>query len=219
MPLALDDLLGACYIDPQDFLDRAAFFGAQVSIQGKTADDLKPLAALASRAIDAHCKRSFTPDSIIEIHKWVPRTRRISVNQPPVMTLEEYKIITAPGQSSAFDVGTVLINNQENYLELASLAVAGSLVTTTIALGVTEAQVQVKYKSFSAVPQKVIAACGFTMAKMANEAYASSQIPDGITRVKTTGLDVTRKASVDDTRLLPPIAETLLQSLTPIVVG
>src|ERR1043165_7501553 len=100
MPLTEDDILGVLYIEPQKFLDKAHFFGAGTSLAGYDADGVKPLIAMASRAADAECGREFTPDSIVETHRWQPSSRRISVNQPPVISVQSYKIITAPGQSS-----------------------------------------------------------------------------------------------------------------------
>lgn len=219
MPVVSDTVLGLCYMAPQAFLDRAGFFGAQTAIAGKTAEELVPLAAMASRAIDAHCGREFSPASIIETHRWNPYTRRISVNQPPVMTLSSFKFITGPDQEFSFNVADVLVNNQENYLELASLAGIDSVVFESIA-GITEPQIEVTYLSYGSIPQKVVAACGFTMAKMANEAYSSSQVPDGLVRVKLpAGLDVARRSEVEDGGLIPPMAKQLLQGYVRFAVG
>src|SRR5437016_236070 len=135
MPLPSDDIFGSIYLDPDGFLARAKSFG--VDLTGQTADDVKPTLALASRAVEGFMGgRTFTPDSIEELHRWDERTRRISVNQPPVMTLESFEIIFAPGSppsSYSFPPDEVLVNNQENYLEVASLAVETGLVMTNIA--------------------------------------------------------------------------------------
>ena len=219
MPVS-DLVLGLCYMDPQAFIDRAALFGAQTAIAGMTAEDLVPLAAMASRAIDAHCGRDFSPASIIETHKWNPLTRRISVNRPPVMTLSSFKFITTPGQEWEMDTDAVLVSNQENYLELATLAGVESVITTIASLGITETQVEVTYLSYQSIPQKVAAACGFTMAKMANQGYSSAQVPDGISRVELpAGLKVARSNTSVDTELLPPIAKTLLSEFVRLAIG
>jgi hypothetical protein len=208
---------------PQAFLDRAAFFGAQTAIAGQTAEELVPLAAMASRAIDAYCGREFSPAPIIETHQWNPHTRRISVNQPPVMTLQSYQLITGPGQEFSFNVSQVLVNNQENYLELATLAGVEEVVFEMLA-GVMEPQVKVTYLSYSSVPQKVVVACGFTMAKMANDALAAAMLTPGLTMEKVEGATEIRRApsgkgAGEVPEDLPQMARLLLADSKRIAIG
>jgi hypothetical protein len=215
MPLYLDTLLGTAYLAPQDFIDRADYFGAQTSIAGKSAEQLQALAAQASRAIEAKCGRSFTPDAITETHPWNAATRRVRVLQSPVLSLESFTIRTALDNEVEIDTDKVAINNARNFLEVTPAGLAefsgGSADDTTL----REAEVVVVYQSYDSIPPKVIAACGFTMAKMANEAYASGQVPDGFTRVKMGNMDIMRRNTTDDTDLLPPIAKDLLREFDP----
>jgi hypothetical protein len=220
MPLEADNILGVCYLAPEEFLSRARLFGAGMSINGLNAEGVKPVLAMASRAIDAHCGRSFTPDAITENHRWNGATRRISVNQPPVMTLSTYRLRTAPSQVQSFNVADVLINNQENYLELATLAAAVGMTGDLLGLGLCEAQVEVTYLSYQAIPQAVAAACGFTAAKMANMGYVSAQVPDGFQKISLGGFNATRAGlGAGDALEIPPMAQQLLSAYRRIALG
>ncbi|MGB9180066.1 MAG: hypothetical protein WCB68_12535 [Pyrinomonadaceae bacterium] len=219
MTLSSDQVLGASYLSPQDFLDRAEFFGAQVSIADKTAQGLQSLAASASRAIDAYCQRGFSPSAITERHTWNGARRRVSVNQSPVMTLQSFVIIAALDHEIEIPVADILINNTRNFLEVtpagAELISSGSDNNTDL----LEAEVEVVYLSYQSIPAKVSTACGYTMAKMANEAYSSAQVPDGLTRIRLDGvMDVQRRTTTDDTDLLPPIAKALLREYISVAI-
>ncbi len=170
--LPLDDIFGVIYLSPDAFLTRAKSIG--VDVAGLGADDVAPTLAIASRAVEAHTGRTFVPDSIEETHRWDQMTRRVSVNQPPVLALESFKIRFAPGELGSvvtFELSEVLVNNQENYLELAPYAPA-EVVLAQIGPGVREPQVEIRYKSFQSVPGAVAAAVGFTAAHLMQEAVA-----------------------------------------------
>ena len=220
---ASDSILGTPYLDPQGFIDRAASFGAGVAVAGKTATDVLPLVAAASRAVDAYCGRTFLSGEISETHAWDARTRRTKVNQPPVATLVSYHIRfgAGAGNLTEFDAAQVFVSNQENYLELAELALAASplIASGLFSLGLTEAQVEIVYVSLATVPQQVAAATGFTAAKMANEGYSSAQLPDGLARMKLGGLEMQRRAASDDTDLVPPVAKQLLAGFKRVAIG
>jgi hypothetical protein len=216
MPLDLDIVLGALYLSVNDFKARAKVFGVQAALP-ESDDDVKALLAAASRAIDAFCGRAFTPDVITETHRIDLRTRRIAVNQPPVQELTGYKIIAGPGMESEVELAAVYVNNQENYLELVSLQQSIVLTGDRTSLGMSEAQVEVKYKSFASVPQSVAVACGYAAAKFANLAYSSGNMPDGISRVKIgNSFDMTRQGGEME---LPAISRQLLAPLRRIAVG
>jgi hypothetical protein len=217
MPLPFDDIFGVIYLDPDSFIARAKSFG--VDAAGLSADDVKPTLALASRAVEAHMGgRTFTPDAVEEMHRWDGRTRRITVNQPPVMELESFEIIFSPGSppsSFSFAPTDVLVNNQENYLEVASLALSTGLVMTSLA-SVSEPQVVVRYKSYQTVLPAVAAAVGWAAAKFIQQAEAAAMLPAGLTRSKVGSEDLSRK---DDDFDLPLMAKMLLRPLRAIAIG
>lgn len=206
MPLDNDTIFGPLYLAPAEFLTRAKLFG--VEVEGWTDDELKMLLALASRAVDAHCGRTFIPDSLTETHRWNPETGRISVNQPPVMTLEAFRIRYAPGAVATFRTADVLVNNQENYLELASLALVGGITEAISSFGITEPQVEVTYRSYQAVPGAVAAATAIIAARQRSEGLANELIPAGLARDKFGDNDVSRaKEEIE----IPVFAKQLLQ--------
>lgn len=219
MPLDVDSVLGALYLSLADFKARAKVFGVRAALP-ESDDEIKALLASASRAIDAFCGRSFTPAAVVEQHRLDPATRRVSVNRPPVMGLTSYKLISGPDLSWDVDPSAVFVNNQENYLELVSLAGAIVLTQGQIMPGLVDTLVEVEYTSFAAVPQAVAVACGYAAGKFANLAYASGQVPDGLASVKLDGVAVTRDTSRPGGDLeLPPIAKQLLMPLRRVAVG
>lgn len=223
MSSSADDILGVLYIEPEQFLSRAKFFGAGTSCEGLTADDVKPLIAMGSRLIDAEVGRSFKPTALTELHKLDLRTLRVSVNQPPVITLQSFKLITAPGQGFEFDVAGVLVNNQENYLELATPVGGEGIISEMITSGVREPQIEVTYLSYQSIPEEVITACGFASADLAAKSQAAQILPPGLTMEKVEGATEVRRSAKEGTsgeaQTLPLMAKLLLSGLKRIAVG
>ena len=219
MPLDLDLVLGALYLSVQDFKSRAKVFGVRAALP-ESDDEIKALLASASRAIDAHCGRSFTPDEVTELHRIDPATRRVSVNRPPVQQVTGYALISGPGLRWDVDTSQVFVNNQENYLELVSLAGSVVVARGEVIASLADMLAEVKYTSFAEVPQAVAAACGYAAGRLANLAYASGQVPDGLARVKLDGVDVSRDTSRQGGDLeLPTLSRQLLNPLRRIAVG
>lgn len=208
MPLSNDTIFGVLYLAPDDFISRAKSFGVDVTGMGMTPDDLKPTLAMASRLVESYCGRQFVPDAIVETHRFNLDTRRVSVNQPPVMELVSISIVFAPGASASFSPSDVLVNNQENYLELASLALTTGISGVIYPLGISEPQAQVTYKSYQAVPYEVAAATGFVAARLLHEAEANEMLPAGLTRSKVGSQDLSRKSDDAD---MPVMAARLLR--------
>jgi hypothetical protein len=221
MPTATDSVLGICYVEPDYVVNNAAALGCEQAIAPLDTSQLTALIALASREVDNHCGRTFTPDPISENHRFDPATRRISVNNPPVIELISFNIRIAPQVVSTFDVANVLINNQENYLELASLAAIASqqLTSQVIALGITEPQVEITYRSYQSVPQAVAAATALVAAFRANESFASAAIAPGIASLKSREQQITRDGSVGSLAGIPKAARDLLRGVSQIAVG
>lgn len=237
----VDDIFGDCYIEPADFTARAKAFGCSRALTGLSDTDgtiATTAIALASRAIDIYTSRdpgSWSGATIYENHPWDPATRRCKVNQPPVSNLISYKVrvgaqltanfvLTPVGSdtgSNELAYGGVYYNRQENYLELTSLALAGSLTNSLAGLGMTQAQVEIAYTSFAAIPQSVRAAAGFAAASILNECFSNILLPPGIKSLETGDQSVTKDNlyAMADRFILPPQASRFLYGLTRIAVG
>lgn len=226
-----DSLLGPQYISVANLQSRATAFGCAKAIAAMTSGELEALVALASRAVDGHTGRQWADGTVItENHKWDMVTRRVRVNQPPILTLVSYVLRTSPAQVATFSVtpitndaggnpvafGPIYYNREENYLELASLAVASSLTTPLISLGMFEPNVEIKYTSYSTAPQAVVSAAGLIAADMANSGYLASMglLSGNIQSVETGNQSIERAVPLPDAYPLPPIAVMLLANIT-----
>lgn len=210
----LDNVLGVLFLSPEAFTARARSFG--IDVTGVSPEDVKTTLALASRAVEAHCGRSFVPGSLVETHQWNSATRRVTVNQPPVITLESFVVEYAPGVTLPFRVEDITINNQENYLEVASLALSAGLGGTVQSLGLVEPLVRLSYKSYQSVPGAVAAAVGFTAAHFLNESAANEFVPAGLASYKVANTAFSRRSAGVE---LPPIARQLLSPFVRIAVA
>jgi hypothetical protein len=229
-----DQVLGVSYIDPEYFIENAKVFGCQAT--GYTAETILPLLAAASRMIDGEVGRSFLSAQIAENHRFDLATRRIKVNQPPIQTLVSYKIRTGAGLVSSFLVapvttdgvnnvsfGAVYYNRQENYLELSSLAMVGSLTNAIVSLGLSEPQVEIVYTSYQSVPQQVIAATGFMAAALLNESAANEILVPGLESAEADDVKVRRARSHSGGGqgqvAMPANVKMLLRGLSRIAIG
>jgi hypothetical protein len=184
-----DAIFGQLYLDSDDFKARALSFGvtADALKYVTTPNDVNLISAIAvaSRKIESVTARTFLPDQITEQHLWNADTHRIVVNQPPVLSLDSFQIAYGPQGIATFATNTIMINNQQNYLELTSLvATTFTLVPALIALGTDQPIVIVKYKSYQTVPYEIKAACGITAAAMINQAYKNRQIVPGVASIR-----------------------------------
>ncbi|MBI3654063.1 MAG: hypothetical protein HY231_23785 [Acidobacteria bacterium] len=236
MSVPQDDLLGVIYISPDYFIENARMFGCAKAIQGLDANSITPLLAIASRMIDAYVGRDFAGGEIHENHKFDLNSRRIKINRPPLQTLISYRLRTAPGLVSSFAVtpvtddgennisfGSIYYNRQENYLEVASLAMASSMTAQLVSLGISEPQVEIVYTSYADVPKEVITATGYMAAHLINDSAANQVIAPGLASVKADDVEVRRGSSVsakgsrEDS--IPPIVKTLLRGVSRIAIG
>lgn len=238
---ASDPILGACYIEPDAFAARSNAFGcAGAAVAALFAADpdgtnLTAIIAAVSRAIDTHTNRepeSLSGGTLYENHSWDPITRRCKVNQPPVITLISYKIrigaqltanfvltpVSSDAGSNKLSYGGVYYNRQENYLELNSLALAGSLTNSLAGLGMSQPQVEIAYTSFATVPKNVATAAGFGAAAMVNEWYVNTVITPGIKQIESGKQTIVRDNLVGG-YILPPKAKEYLSLISRIAVG
>ncbi len=225
MPESLNvaDILGVGLIDTDFFIENARIFGCGAIIEDWNRDQVEGIIALASRAVEAYCGRDFTPDTIAEMHKWNPRTRRITVMQPPVSELVSYNILVGPnGPRASFPITDIFINNQENYLELSSLAFANTLVEPVMSLGILEPQVEVTYKSYQSVPTGVRAAVALTAAEGISKSNGADILSLGLSSMKIGDMSVTRSGAVaqESGMMVPQRAQKLLlQNVSRVVVA
>lgn len=232
MPTTEDTVLarlGPTYVDADDFRAMALGFGCNsvgLNQMGRlNPTQLTTILASASRAVDNFLVRdpgSFSGGDIVENHAWNPRTRRVVVNQPPVNNLKSYVIRISPSLTAPFNItpiaydaghnpvgnGTVFYNRQENYLELASFALAGSLTNNLAGLGMNEFSVEIVYTSYASVPYGVFAATMQTAVEAVNLYYFNQLLPPGLT--STTVGEITTEGSVDYQKILTNLANYIL---------
>jgi hypothetical protein len=235
-----DPILGTCYIEPEAFISRSMAFGCDRALDALYAADadgtnLTALIASVSRAIDVYTGRdsnSWSGGTIYENHAWDPVTRRVKVNQPPVINLISYKIrvgsqltanfvltpLSSDGGSNHLAYGGVYYNRQENYLELNSLALAGSLTNSLAGLGLYLPQVEIAYTSFASVPGQVATATAIGAAAVVNKWYANKVITPGIKQIESGKQTIVKDSPLGSVNL-PQEAKDLLSLLTRIAVG
>lgn len=216
MPLEFDDVLGVTYLDVFDFVDRAAMFGVNVALPDN--DDLTAAyLAAASRYIDARCHRAFDPDTeYTEQHNWDPTTRRIYPGNAPVSSISSYRIYVGASTYSIIPTNALFINNNGGYVEVTSLATAGSLISQLLLIGLYEPIVQITYKSLTDVKPNIALATGYIAATMMNQSYLSSSLPTGVKSIRvgsqaqvTLG-DISYDISKGSNLVVPSIVDTLL---------
>lgn len=235
-----NELLGDSYIDGEFFIANAKVFGCAQALSSlypnATPDELLPILAAASRLIDGYVGRDFIAGEIRENHRFELGTRRIKINKPPLQTLVSYKLRTGAGMVSSFTVtpvqtdgennvsfGAIYYNRQENYLELSSLAMASSMTTQLVSLGLSEPQIEIAYTSFADVPKEVIAATGYMAAHLLNESAISSVLAPGLASAKADDVEVRRtgenssRGSRHDS--IPPRVKLLLSSVSRIAIA
>lgn len=211
MPLVTQVDFGTMYLDPNAFVASAAIFGVDKALPDDI-DVIKAQLAAASRWIEAETGKSYVPDEDqTEQHEWDPITRRIAVNNPPVMSISSYKIYTGVSTFATFATTSLVINNQVNYVELTSLAAAASLTPGLLALGLTTPFVQIVYKSYGAVKANIKLVTGYVAARLMNTAFIDAQLPPGIKSIKIGSAAQIEKypMSIGD---MPSVVRTLLQS-------
>ena len=177
--LQRDEVLGACYLDPEEFVRRKHVFGVGMALQGYTRDDLLALLADASRKVEEETGRVFTPETITERQRFNENTRRVFVNSPPVVELVSFGIEVSNRQVATFRVDDIYIDTQRGFLEVLDFSLASSLTTPLIMYGLTDPMAVVEYKTLQEVPAGVKRATGIYAAWKANRAFVDALVPQG----------------------------------------
>jgi hypothetical protein len=185
--LPSDTTFGISYIDPEEFVKTAQLFGV---VQALPNDRNLILAycAAASRWLESETGMDFQPQADIEEqHDWDPETRRLSVNNPPVLSVSVYEIWTGANTKATFDTALLVINNQLNYIELTALTVSTTLTPLVMAYGIYRPFVRIVYKSQSAVRPNIKLATGYLAAILMNSAMVDAAFPAGVKSISVGG--------------------------------
>lgn len=176
MPLINHATFGQLYLDPNEFMASRELFGVGSAIP-QDYDMLKAFLAAASRWVDAKTCKTFVPSADhVEQHTLNPLTGRLSVNNPPVMSISDFRIFTGANTSSPVALDSLFINNQERWVEL--------LMQPFVFPQLAEVIVQITYKSIFDVPSHIKLATGYVAAAIMSDASTSSKFPSGVKSIK-----------------------------------
>lgn len=219
-PLQSDLVFGPVYLDPQEFLAAQSVFGVKQSLPADRSVILGFLAA-ASRWVEAKTGRVFVPDQEFdEQHDWDSVSRRITVNNPPVLSITSYQIYTGVSSFATFQTNTLAINNQLNYIELTSLAAAGNLTSMLLTMGLFRPYVRIVYKSMASVKPNIKLATGYLAANLINKAFIDNNFAVGLKKISVGGSTTVERAdsAAAGGGELPDIVKTLLANEQEITI-
>lgn len=214
MALVAHDIFGQLYYEVDKFRLGAAAFGVKAAVAAMSDDEIETLIALASRSVDAYAAASgFTPNAeITENHKFDVKTRRVFVNNPPVVELTAFQLRVGPQQLATIAVtpiskdpgdnnvgfGSIFYNRQERYLELSSWSVVVGVTPAVISLGLMEVQAEIKYRNrptgADGVDPLIAAATAYQSAYLVGAARVDNAIAPGIASMSTPEVSMTRSA-------------------------
>lgn len=215
MALQQHALFGAMYLDPEQFVANASMFGVSESdlppnVNG-VREELMSVLAAASRWVDARTHKSYIPDlDHVEQHTLDPQTGRIWVNNPPILSISDFRILTGATSFTSVASSSLFINNQQTWVEM--------LMQPFFFPMLSEVFIRITYKSVSDVPQNIRLATGYIAATMINDSSFNSKMPSGVKSIKIgsqaqiTRLDskVIDGGSIDLS--MPPIVGHLLSN-------
>lgn len=151
--MAVTPYPGDGYITADEF--RATETGIDLTGIDDTA--LGKITAVASRMAEEEAGASWVSGvSYTERHEWRFASRRVYVRNWPVTAITGAKIYIGADVYATLTVSDFVINNEQRYLELASLASATSLTPELLTLGLAEPIIEVTYTAgLSTVPYRV----------------------------------------------------------------
>ncbi len=225
-----DPLFGVAYLGAADFRPSAKLFGVEMSFVATYPDTSPGNASLdivlqaASRAIDAHCGRNFLAADITEKHDLNTATWQFSVNNTPVSSITSCLIRYAVDGSITIDPAKIYINNQKGYCQITWAVSALEVIVAQLGTALTEAQVEIVYKSLQAVPNEVKLATGYQAGHMINSGYVDANIPPNFGKLNIKGMDLNNRKgfkSAEDQHAasFSPDAERLLQPFKKLVAA
>ena len=196
MPAVTD--YGSAYLDAESFRASAELFGAGMSLCDYPADSagnakLDFALQAASRQIDAHCARDFSPAAKTETHPLNLTTWRFSVNNPPIVAISSCKIYYAIESFITILPDRIFVNNQQNYLEITRLLDGGLTILEEIGTEIAGPQIIIVYTSLQDIPNHVRLACGFQTAHLINSGFVDKTLPPNFGKIDMGGLSVNNK--------------------------
>ena len=225
--LSSDLIFGISYLSASEFIARkAAFPVTDNAVPTDKASLLAQLAA-ASRLVDQITGKSFVPDEdITEQHMWNAETRRIRVSQPPIASISSFQIFIGPATYANFLSSDLFVNNDIGYVEVASLAMASSILTPALSSLGIDPVVKIVYKSVAEVPPHVKLATGYIAAQAMEKAFVHSEMPSGIQEIVIGGNTKVRrfdssgsKNNKDIFSDIPDVAMLLLQNEVEVAIA
>jgi len=210
-----DEVFGTLYLSVEDFASRATMFGLSSSVLPDEDDIIQAYLAAASRLIESKTNKTFVPDDHVEQHNWNAETRRITVNNPPILSVSDYRIYTGTTTYATMPTNALFINNQENWVEVTALTAAGNLTSMLLTVGLFHPIVQITYKSSQEVKQNIMLATGYIAAALINQSFIDQGIQPGLKSIKI-GSQAQLVRSDSNTKIygvaLPSIIDLLLAS-------
>lgn len=220
MPVA-EDLYGIAYLDVESFRDGAALFGVGMAMcdYANDADGNAKLARVlqaASRAVDAFCSRSFTPENRTEQHALDLKSWTFTVNNPPVAEIVSCVLRYSVDGTIDIPPANVFINNQKKYCEIARRLGEAYSVLDAIGSDLNEPQIEVVYKSLQTIPVHVALATGYQAGHLINSGFVDKTLPPNFGKLDMNGISVNNKKGYRSSEemsagSLSPDAERLLR--------
>lgn len=219
MALSADTVFGTSYLTPEEFASAALMFGLQQSLPSDP-DTIQGFLSAASRWLEAQTNKSYDPDeTFTEQHDWDMVTRRIVVNNPPILSISSYVIYTGVSTFATFPTNSLAINNQLNYVELTSLTAAGNLTSMLLTMGLFQPYVQIAYKGIASVSKNIKLATGYLAAILINRSFLDQSMTPGIKSISVGGsTTITRADKSAGDNELPLIVRNLIAGEQEITV-
>lgn len=192
------NIYGEAYLDAENFRLSAAMFGAGMSLCDYPDDDggnakLNLVLAAASRVIDRHCQRDFSPNPRSETQAFDLDTWRFSVNNPPVSEIVAVALRYGADAAEPFTTSQIFINNQKNYLEILRIIGGAFTIISQVGSELSEPVIEITYKSYADVPSTVKLATGFQAGHLMNTGFVDKTLPPNFGKLNMGGLDINNK--------------------------
>lgn len=197
MPVAAD-LFGIAYLDAESFRSSAKLFGVGMSFadyptgaEGDTA--LGHVLQAASRAIEAHVGKVFTPGNLTEKHKVDRQTWQFAVNNPPVIEIVSCLLRYAIDGTLTIASSNIYINNQNGYCEIVRQDEAIHSILAAIGTEIDGPVAEIVYKSAQSIPNEIKLAAGYQAAHMINNGFVDAALPANMGAIDLGGLKINNK--------------------------
>ena len=192
------NIYGTAYLDAENFRASAAMFGTGMSLCDYPDDDdgnakLSLVLASASRIIDRHCLRDFSPAARQETQAFDLQTWRFSVNNPPVSEIVTAALRYGADAAEPFSASQIFINNQKNYLEILRIIGGTFTIISQVGSELSEPVIEIEYKSYADIPAPVKLAAGFQAGHLINTGFVDKTLPPNFGKLNLGGLDINNK--------------------------